>query len=58
MEITKDLEVMQTEVTADSHTYVDIVVDDFKLTLDSVESIRSLFLGGTSSRKAQPPLEN
>ena len=35
MEIRKDLEVMRTEVTADAHTYVDIIVDDLKLTLDA-----------------------
>ena len=35
MEIKKDLEVMHTEVNADAHTYVDIIVDDLKLTLDA-----------------------
>ena len=66
MEIRKDLEVMQTEVTANAHTYADIIVDDLKLTLDakfqaildSVESTRSLLLVGTPSCKALPPPEN
>ena len=35
MEIRKDLEVMQTEVIADAYTYVDIVVDDLKITLNA-----------------------
>ena len=35
MEIRKDLEVMQTEVIANAHTYVNIIVDDLKLTLDA-----------------------
>ena len=66
MEIKKDLEVMRTKVTADAHTYADIIVDDLKLILDakfqaildSVESTRSLLLAGTPSRKALPPPEN
>ena len=59
----KDLEVMQIEVTVDAHTYANIIVDDFKLTLDakfktildSVENTRSLLLEGTPFRKALPP---
>ena len=35
MEIKKDLEVMRTEVTANVHTYANIIVDDLKLTLDA-----------------------
>ena len=35
MEIRKDLEVMQIEVTADAHTYANIIIDDLKLTLDA-----------------------
>ena len=66
MEIRKDLEVMPTEVTADAHTYIDIIVDDLKPTLDakfqaildSKESTRSLLLEGTPSRRALPPPEN
>ena len=66
MEIRKGLEVVQTEVTVDAHTYADIIVDDLKLTLDakfqaildSVESTRSLLLAGIPSRKALPPPEN
>ena len=66
MEIKTDLEVMRTKVTADAHTYTDIIVDDLKLTLDakfqaildSVESTRSLLLAGTPSHKALPPPEN
>ena len=66
MEIRKDLEVMKIEVTADVHTYIDIIVDDLKLTLDakfqaildSVENTRSLFLEGTPSCRALPPPEN
>ena len=63
MEIRKDLEVIQTKVTADVHTYADIIVDDLKLTLDakfkaimdSMENTRSLLLEGTPSCKALPP---
>ena len=66
MEIRKDLEVMQTEVTADAHTYADIIVDDLKVTLDakfqaildSMESTRSLLLEGTPSCRALPSSEN
>ena len=66
MEIRKDLEVMQTEVTSDAHTYANIIIDDLKLTLDakfhaildSVESTRSLLLESTSSRRALHPPEN
>ena len=66
MEIRKDLEVIRTEVTANAHTYVDIIVDDLKLTLDAkfqaildpMESTRSLLLVGAPSHKALPPPEN
>ena len=66
MEIRKDLEVMQTEVTTDAHAYTDIIVDDLKLTLDakfqaildSIENTRSLLLEGTPSHRALPPPEN
>ena len=66
MEIRKDLEIVQIEVTVDVHTYANIIVDDLKLTLDakfqaildSVESTRNLLLASTPSRKALPPLEN
>ena len=66
MEISKDLEDMQTVVTVDAHTYANIIFDDLKLTLDakfqaildSVESIRPLLLAGTPFCKALPPPEN
>ena len=66
MEIWKNLEVMRTKVTANAHTYAEIIVDDLKITLDakfqvildSVESTRSLLLLGTSTRRALPPPEN
>ena len=66
MEIRKDLEVMPTKVTADAHTYAEIIIDDFKLTLDAifqaildfVENTRSLLLEGTPFRRALPPPKN
>ena len=66
MEIRKDLEVMSTEVIADTHTYANIIVDDLKLTfnakfkaiLDSMESTRNLLLEGTPSHRALPPPKN
>ena len=66
MEIRKDLEIMQIEVTVDAHIYADIIIDDLNLTLDakfqaildSEENTRSLVLEGTPFCRALPPPEN
>ena len=62
MEIRKDLEVMQTEVIADAHTYAHIIVDDLKLTLDAkfqaILDSMELALEGIPSCRALPPSKN